>query len=403
MKKLFSNNGQNAQAPFSEEAEKGEYPRVDRLRQILGDPVVFLACKGKKPLRRGWQSVTINQMTPRYAAALERSTINIGVLLGRNSGGLCAIDIDQDNAVEPFIARNPILGKSARVVGTRGCKIFVRVRGEYPRKHKIIIAGEHIGEWLADGSQAIVDGIHPDSNAEYYWTRNGSPAEIDSFTDLKCGEPAHTYSSESTTSPECPESTESLNILNALNDILSLDKRRSEIAASDPFFKTYERFVDSRYVIRPHTRNQQTVAAVTFLHRAIGEPEVIQLMTWLHQLNSDVINDPIEKHLSEVRAHLANCERTFIAELNPIELAVYTRLREHLRAPFRITRDLAHRGDDRSHFFLSCNELAGRLRKDPQQAWRILWQFQRIGILKVAAPGVPGIRSRIATTWRWML
>ena len=66
----------------------------------LLDPVVLLRANlnEKGPRWRGWQHTTIEKMQDeRYLKALDKG--NIAVLTGEPSGGLCSIDIDDDEMV----------------------------------------------------------------------------------------------------------------------------------------------------------------------------------------------------------------------------------------------------------------------------------------------------------------
>jgi hypothetical protein len=378
--------------------------RVNHIRHILGLDVVLLACRGKKPIRTGWQKKTLAQMSRDYLQRLENPDQNIGVLLGKNSNHLCAIDIDDDAEVEPFFQANASLRDSARVRGARGCKIFVCVNDDYPRKRKIYRNGKVIGDWLGNGAQAIVEGRHPDTLQPYRWECTAAPA-VCSFGALALqNNPKSSYSSESTES-ELTERTEPehTELLNLLNNIHAQEQHREQLATSEPFFKAYELFVEDRYDFAKGTRNATLVTAVTFLFRAFGEAEVIQLMTWLYELNADLFNDSLAQHLNEVRAHLSNCEQRFLEELSQIEAAFYVRLGGDLKAAFRICRDLALRSIKGGVFFLSCNELAGRLRKQSMVAYRILHRLQRLRIIEFVTPGIRGIGSRVATEYRWSL
>ena len=68
---------------------------------------------------------------PVYLKRLSRG--NIGVLLGKPSSGLCSIDIDADDQLEPFLDLNPKLRESFRTRGARGANVWVQVLGPYPR------------------------------------------------------------------------------------------------------------------------------------------------------------------------------------------------------------------------------------------------------------------------------
>jgi putative DNA primase/helicase len=134
------------------------------LISLLGDDVVLLRCnKGEKgPRWRGWQTTTIEKMKDeRYLKALDKHQ-NIAVLLGSASGGLCSIDIDDDEAVEPFLALNPRLRKTLRSRGRRGCNVWVRIDGAYPPPSDIRRAdGTAWGEWRSTGVCTTIHGVHP--------------------------------------------------------------------------------------------------------------------------------------------------------------------------------------------------------------------------------------------------
>src|SRR6266446_4589848 len=86
---------------------------VDELRSLLGDDVVLLPIPrgSKKPVIKGWQSTNVSRMEePEYLAQLNHDG-NIGVLLG---SGLITIDLDRDEAVEPFLNLNPKLRSTLR-------------------------------------------------------------------------------------------------------------------------------------------------------------------------------------------------------------------------------------------------------------------------------------------------
>lgn len=86
----------------------GNSGHVARLRSLLGCSAVLLPIPSgqKGPQHSGWQNTTMEDMAnPDYLARL--ATGNIGVLLGKPSGDLCAIDIDDDAQVAPFFQLNP--------------------------------------------------------------------------------------------------------------------------------------------------------------------------------------------------------------------------------------------------------------------------------------------------------
>jgi putative DNA primase/helicase len=126
--------------------------------KLLGKDVVLLpiplGCKG--PRIKGWQHFTSEKMKePEYLAELNNGN-NIGVLLGR---GLITIDIDNDDAVEPFLTLNPKLRETLRSRRARGCNLWARIKGTYPQFSKLkTTAGKDWGEWRGDGNQTVIYG-----------------------------------------------------------------------------------------------------------------------------------------------------------------------------------------------------------------------------------------------------
>jgi len=134
---------------------------VTRLRLRLGEDVVLLnvAKLGKNPVEPGWQKFTAAKMgDDSYLKTLNHGG-NIGVLLGRNSGGLHSIDLDLDEAVEPFLALNPKLAATLRTKRMRGGNLWVRVTGPSPASVKLKTKdGMAWGEWRGDGNQTVIFG-----------------------------------------------------------------------------------------------------------------------------------------------------------------------------------------------------------------------------------------------------
>lgn len=151
---------------------------VVKLRRILGpEAVLLLVNRGEKaPSLTSWQRTTIaDTETPEYVSALKRG--NIGVLLGKASGNLCAIDIDDDDAVQPFLEANPALNATLRTKGNRGQQIWIRVTDTYPKLTPLVADDEPWGEWRADGGQSVIHGVHP-SGASYRMIHEAQPASI---------------------------------------------------------------------------------------------------------------------------------------------------------------------------------------------------------------------------------
>lgn len=160
--------------------------RITGLRDLLGQDVILLPIPTgtKSPARRGWQKTDVVEMRNLVYLQELRQSGNTGVLLGEPSGGLCTIDIDVDDHVDPFLALNPRLRTSLRSKGARGEQLWVRVPSPYPAAAKLVTEdGDAWGEWRATGNQSIIQGTHPLGN-QYTFVYRASPMEI-SFEDIQ--------------------------------------------------------------------------------------------------------------------------------------------------------------------------------------------------------------------------
>lgn len=172
MEKLSGNNS----APSSSDP-------ISELQRLLG-PVVFLGWpRGSKGTMRKWRHLSIADMTRSYLAKLKHG--NIGVALGKKSGNLVALDVDDDNLVAPFLALNPFLNNTLQTHGARGRVFWLRMGGDYPDKTVKLKndSGADCGEWRGGkNSQSIIHGIHPNGNP-YQVVNKVKPFVVD-FTDI---------------------------------------------------------------------------------------------------------------------------------------------------------------------------------------------------------------------------
>jgi hypothetical protein len=140
----------------------------------LGDRAVLLPLPLGKKGPEGtdwldWQTTTFEgTQQPEYQKALFNALKrggNIGVLLVDQ---LAAIDIDDDQLARDFIELNPTLRDSLISKGFRGCQIWVRIIGDYPKRiYKIKTKdGEKWGEWRGGGGQSVILGQHPEHTPE---------------------------------------------------------------------------------------------------------------------------------------------------------------------------------------------------------------------------------------------
>ena len=153
---------------------------VEIVRQLLGDDVLLLAWpKGSKGTKIKWGHLTVADMTPAYLKKLERG--NIGVALGKKSGNLVALDLDDHALIEPFLKLNPWLKDRLQTHGARGRVFWFRMVGDYPDVTKTLknLSAAECGEWRAGkNSQSIIHGIHPSGKA-YEMVRCAKPVSVE--------------------------------------------------------------------------------------------------------------------------------------------------------------------------------------------------------------------------------
>jgi len=130
----------------------------------LTGPALLLPWPARsKGSRRKWKHLTLTDMDETTHRAKLDKAGNVGVALGLVSGGLNTIDLDQERYVDAFLEVNPLLTKTLRTKGNRGCNIWIRCSGDYPPSQKLKDPAKHeIGEWRADGNQTIITGTHPE-------------------------------------------------------------------------------------------------------------------------------------------------------------------------------------------------------------------------------------------------
>lgn len=143
----------------------------------LGTPLFLVPQEPgtKMPMVKYTQETMESTRREVYRAMLEHG--NVAVRLGEWSGGLCAIDFDDEGSLEAFLRVNPVLQGSARWKGKRGAQIGVRVTGKYPgpcaersTTEMVEVNGRMMGkplyEWRSTGNLSTVKGVHP-SGCEY--------------------------------------------------------------------------------------------------------------------------------------------------------------------------------------------------------------------------------------------
>jgi P4 family phage/plasmid primase-like protien len=182
---------------------------IKKLYALLGaDAVLIPAAYGeKRPLLKSWQDTSwAETQTDDYQAQVAEG--NVGVVLCGNGTHLCAIDIDDDQDMEPFFELNPALRTTLITRGARGCQIWLHIvedpkysQLQLPRHPAVkalkfrpgfrdrenpangdLTPGQ-FGEWRADGGQSIIYGRHPDGHD--YSFINEAPAIRFRFRDIR--------------------------------------------------------------------------------------------------------------------------------------------------------------------------------------------------------------------------
>ncbi len=150
---------------------------IAQLLHLLGHCVFLKWPLGKKGDQRRWRHLTPANMTPEYLASL--TDCNIGIALGKVSHGLCAIDLDSDELIQPFRDANPWTEHTTITRGARGCQVWVRIVGDYPTSATLQRCEVKCGEWRADGNQSIVPpSIHPVTGQPYTFITDLPVAQV---------------------------------------------------------------------------------------------------------------------------------------------------------------------------------------------------------------------------------
>lgn len=400
---------------------------VKKLQKLLG-PCVFLACNGKKPIKRGWQKLTLKDMTPEYLASLDGG--NIGVSLGAPSEGLVSVDFDAEDALTLFLAANPALQNTLRTHARRGANLWLRVVGHCPASTRLVgAAGEPLGEWRATGGQTIIHGLHPLTGAPYEIQRESSPAQIvaadlkwpETVTPLKWpgndppstgsrGEEEHRSTELSDSSAAASSASSHLHHTTTAKQIAALE---AEAAFPRKYRKgiveLYNALVAGRYKPEESARNAFMIHAVPFLAKALDDDLVLGFSLHFFQLNQVLFKAGEAEHMEKTRAMLTNVLRTYEEAMSAANAILYRALPSLLKSAFRICEDLAFNHSSKAPppplFFLAEGELADRLNAHPQTARRLLHTLRSLQIIAVEVLGCPHAHKKrgVATQYRWLL
>ena len=382
------------------------------------------------PIKGGGKATSVRKWTNLDFAKTQVKTFQsrltlapaIAVSLGKPSEGICSIDFDDDDAHFEFIVLNPKLKSSLTTAGKRGCNIWLKMVGEYPRTKKLKRGDDPLGEWRSTGGYTIITGVHPDglnyqvlvdappmsiAFDEIIWPEAWTSPAVVPLSPLPPLSQSSEYSVPSQTSkPSVPSLYQGPQSLMERDS--QAQKARKNLAKNVALTRLYERYVSRAFTPKQGSRNGSLIAMVTFLFHSVGRTRLIELVTAFHQTNYDIFLDPLSQHMNEATSHLDALEVDFIAKLSPPELAIVQQLPlQHLEA-FRICRDLAQAERKESpvgEFFISFNELADRLATSPSQAGRVIEALISLETFEVIKKGQRYQKGRksSATRYQWLL
>ena len=123
----------------------------------------MIPCVGKKAII-GWKDLTADIMDDeRHLASLRNR--NVAIVNGEKSGGLCCIDVDDEEFGKVLLEKNPLLRDTTQTKGRRNCNYWVRFIGNYPRLYHLKFGGKEVGEFRSTGGYSVIAGKHPEEGS----------------------------------------------------------------------------------------------------------------------------------------------------------------------------------------------------------------------------------------------
>ncbi len=350
---------------------------MKRLRRVLGEDAAFLALPlgRKNPGKDGWDEC-------RDDLKLARS--NIAVLLGHKHRNLCSLDFDDDLAAEEFLRINPNVGKSLRSQARRGCNIWIRLLGQFPKTKHLKHRGETVGEFRSDGGYTVIQGKHPEG-VDYKILVN-EPVVSVSLSDLK-------WLDGRSLAEVLLCHTETQNLRNAeTQDVV----RREQVGVVHDHADLITRCIPTRV----HQTNQMQFKLARLVKAREMELGVrIDLFevhrVWYSLSVKFLRSDKSEEDYLMEFLQRYNCVKT--PDTDPVDLALELaaekdppratlKAPEGLRNAAKICRELARIGKGR--FFLSARDLQRVLKLgDPKAAHRLLAGLQSLSVIKLVEKG----------------
>ena len=241
------------------------------------------------------------------------------------------------------------------------------------------------------------------NSSEFYILNPCVPASLDDCTPASLASPA----SSTPSTPSTPSTSQDDREDAILANIEARTNAHNALGAKSPkLLALYKTMVDQRYQAKPGNRNEFITEAVPFLYRAVAPRVLLIFVATFYDAHQVIFKDSRAQHMKEAEAMLKSVEATFLTSLSEREGKVYHGLDTQEQEAFRICRDLALRPAPQygpMTFFMSCNDLGGRLGVHPVQAQRILRQLTTLEILVLLEKGnrrAPGVKSK-AGVYRW--
>jgi hypothetical protein len=357
----------------------------------------------------------------------------IGLVCGDSSGGVVCIDLDDDKVADRFRATLPADMKTLMIQGNRGLKFVYIVSTGTAGKRSNLYRGEtKVGDWLANGSHAVVHGLHHESGLPYKCL--GSKITSTTVERLR-GQLGHLgitstccrphlqavdhIDTDSGTDSDIDSDKEGIRrgtgslspqkCQPSVVELIEAERGANQRLGDAPqaLRKLYEVHVKPHFAGAPHARNDFLINALNMLLRRVS-PDVARELVGLHwRLYREIYRATEAEHLREAEALIGGIVESYRSKLPQDEQHAFELLSELEEAAARICRDLARAGTVNArgpHFFLSAKQLGDRVQRDTRIGHSLLGALQRYGLLQMLEKGrrwAAGIPPR-ATTWRWL-
>ena len=379
---------------------------IDGAYKLLGAKTVLIPIKTgeKRPSIKSWKNLNLElTQEENFQEKLKRS-LNVAVLQGQISSGLCSIDLDKDEFCEDFLRNNPSMHQTLITKGERGANFWFYALGDVPKVKKF-----DWGEIRGEGGYTVLYGIHP-SGKKYTVINMNSPVVIN-LEDIVLPQNNETINFSISESISYNYVINSLNTPTEKIEALKQSKERYndwEEGAAPNLIKYYKVFIERDGDMDFNIRNKELIRQTTLLHEKLGTRMTCKLIKSFYEINKPFFNDEVHQHMHEFKTHLNTLEINYLNKLSEIESNFYQAFDIDNQDAFRICRELAMYEDNEYEypfFHLSYKELGDRLDIHRQDSFKIMKDFKTLGILELKKKGEKyksGRKSK-ASSWKWVL